>query len=303
MKEYKRGMKAGIVSGFISFIIGFFMQIPGLLMYYNDYYYDLNFEYFLPLMIFGSFIVAILMGIIGGLIIGLIYAYFYDRLPTKKSRGKALILSLIIWFIFAFIPYLIVETMEIVYVVYNATLFIAEFIQYCILGLLLGTFWDKFSKKRNSFEKSTLNQIKKQDLDSKSEFSKSPYNSSEQIVWSKEREKINEIRKELKQLKEKYPLLNDNNIDEALESLNIKHGEDILKYIKNKINEFEESKKDLSNLQQKIRRLTDRLADGELDSEAYKRASNDLEIQKSDLEEHLWKLRNELFNENYEKPF
>lgn len=296
-------MKAGIVSGFISFIIGFFMQIPGLLMYYNDYYYDLNFEYFLPLMIFGSFIVAILMGIIGGLIIGLIYAYFYDRLPTKKSRGKALILSLIIWFIFAFIPYLIVETMEIVYVVYNATLFIAEFIQYCILGLLLGTFWDKFSKKRNSFEKSTLNQIKKQDLDSKSEFSKSPYNSSEQIVWSKEREKINEIRKELKQLKEKYPLLNDNNIDEALESLNIKHGEDILKYIKNKINEFEESKKDLSNLQQKIRRLTDRLADGELDSEAYKRASNDLEIQKSDLEEHLWKLRNELFNENYEKPF
>jgi hypothetical protein len=53
----------------------------------------------------------------------------------------------------------------------------------------------------------------------------------------------------------------------------------------------------------KIRQLTDRLADGKIDSEAYKRASNDLEQQKSELEEKIWKLRNDLFKDDYEKPF
>ena len=53
----------------------------------------------------------------------------------------------------------------------------------------------------------------------------------------------------------------------------------------------------------KTTNLTSRVADGEVDSESYKRALDDLESQKKELEEKIWKIRNELYKDDYEKPF
>jgi len=60
---------------------------------------------------------------------------------------------------------------------------------------------------------------------------------------------------------------------------------------------------ELGDIRSKIMKLTDRIADGELDSETYKRALNDLEMQQRESEEDLWTLRSDLFKEEYEKPF
>jgi len=59
----------------------------------------------------------------------------------------------------------------------------------------------------------------------------------------------------------------------------------------------------LEKLNEKIEKLTEKFSKGEGDSDAFKIAHDDLEREKKEIEEELWKLRNKLFKEEYEKPF
>lgn len=89
-------------------------------------------------------------------------------------------------------------------------------------------------------------------------------------------------------------LIKRNMFDEAVRKFN------------NLMDDFDRFKKlqsELKEIKEKIKKLTGRIAVGELDSEAYKRALNDLEMQKKEIEEELWNLRNKLLKDEYEKPF
>lgn len=77
------------------------------------------------------------------------------------------------------------------------------------------------------------------------------------------------------------------------------------KILKNQTSEekYNSLKEDLKTVNDKIRTLTDRLTKDTISSDAYKTAIDNLEKEKKDIEEELWQLRNELFKDDYEKPF
>lgn len=129
----------------------------------------------------------------------------------------------------------------------------------------------------------------------------SPANEKDEgkVIGKKKRvilDKINELVCEETDIQVDYikQLLNKDQVDKA---------EKIINELENDYEEFEQNKKELGEIKNKTKRLTDRLADGEIDSESYKRASDDLEKQEKELEEKLWKLKNKLFKDEYEKPF
>jgi chromosome segregation ATPase len=92
-------------------------------------------------------------------------------------------------------------------------------------------------------------------------------------------------------------------IEKKLSNGETAEAERLLTKREQKFETFSKLSDELDSVKLKIRKLTDRVADGELDSEAYKRALDDFEAQKKEVEERLWKLRNELFKDDYEKPF
>lgn len=111
------------------------------------------------------------------------------------------------------------------------------------------------------------------------------------------------LKKKRDEIKKENPLLNLTDLNSSLEKNDYASAEKCINQLEHDLEEFKDKQKSLKEVSVKLRRLTDRLADGELDSESYKRAANDLEQHKKDLEEKLWKLRNKLFKDEYEKPF
>jgi hypothetical protein len=69
------------------------------------------------------------------------------------------------------------------------------------------------------------------------------------------------------------------------------------------IERFNSLKNELIIVNKKIDSLTDKLTKGEISSDAFTKANDNLERKRKEIEEKLWKLRNMLFKEEYEKPF
>lgn len=111
------------------------------------------------------------------------------------------------------------------------------------------------------------------------------------------------LKKKRDELKKKNPLLNLIELNLFLEKNDYASAEKCIDQLEYDLEKFKDKQESLKEVSVKLRRLTDRLADGELDSESYKRAANDLEQHKKNLEEKLWKFRNKLFKDEYEKPF
>jgi len=111
------------------------------------------------------------------------------------------------------------------------------------------------------------------------------------------------LKKKRDELKKENPLLNLTDLNSFLEKNDYESAEKCIDQLEKELDEFKDKQESLKKVSIKLRKLTDRLADGELDSESYKRAANDLEQHKKNLEEKLWKLRNKLFKDEYEKPF
>lgn len=89
-------------------------------------------------------------------------------------------------------------------------------------------------------------------------------------------------------------LIDNNQLDEAEKKL-----EETLIRFEN----YNKLRDELENINDNIGYLTKRFAENKLDSKSYNRALDELERKKKENEERMWKLRNELFKEDYEKPF
>lgn len=135
----------------------------------------------------------------------------------------------------------------------------------------------------------SIKKIKTKKTEGKEPSSKNP---KKQIIL----DKINNLENEEPNLQLDHikQLISLHKIDEAEEKLN----EFMLHY-----KEFNNLKTDLTDINDKLGSLTNKLADGDINSEAYTKASDTLEQKKKNVEEKMWKLRNTLFKDSYEKPF
>ena len=79
--------------------------------------------------------------------------------------------------------------------------------------------------------------------------------------------------------------------------------EELLNKREKKYEKFTKMKEELKDINMKIEALAKRLSNGELTNDAFTRARENLEREKKEIEENFWKLRNELFKDEYEKPF
>lgn len=151
MAEYKRGLKAGIVSGALfgiinaiiaAFIYWFLLEsIPGEI---SEGLKDVGI-YTITLLIPGK----IIFGIIGGAILGLIFAAFYNKLPGSKLIVNGMLIAIVYWAIFSvFVGYFSKEYYLSSYgITYIADVTVG-LIMYLFWGLLLVSFWIRFSNGR-----------------------------------------------------------------------------------------------------------------------------------------------------------
>lgn len=116
-----------------------------------------------------------------------------------------------------------------------------------------------------------------------------------------EQKRIKEILEKIKQLKQENieteeitRLLNEKKYEEAKKKIDV---------FESLIEKYNELKKRLGEINLKMSSLTDRVADGKLSSTAFEKAHEDLERNRKQIEEQIWSIRNELFKDEYEKPF
>ena len=166
MTEFKRGLKAGIVSGIIWGVIACTIGVLQAKIFLEEKMSGFGYE--MPLMaeqMFWQFVVMayplfIIGGIILGIIVGLIYAAVYNSLPSSKSIIKGIVLLLIFWLIFVGIGFFLtmigsgkgIEGIESSYIESMAI----NLIVLVIFGILLGLFWDKFGVIPKEIPKTTI---------------------------------------------------------------------------------------------------------------------------------------------------
>ena len=288
MPEYGKGIKAGILANIIISFIGLILPYPELYSSYAglsvETYYLFN----------NSLISSLISGIFSGIFIGLIYAYIHEKIHIKSSKIKGLILSTTLWFIFIFLT---------TYFIFNNFIYlILGLVQYSILGFLLGHFWDYFDKKPKRLN---IPKIVNSNQSSQNTYNKQNYKTQQndtpfinpQINYKED------LAKKIAELKQKNPSLNTEDIDSLYASGDYYEAEKLREKREESYNEFLSLEKESKEIQDKILLLSDRLARDDLESESFNRAYNDLESQKKDVEEKLWKIHNEIFHEEYEKTF
>jgi len=115
-----------------------------------------------------------------------------------------------------------------------------------------------------------------------------------------------EIIGKLDNLKNKYPFTTWEDIEKLVRNNNMElldKASELLSEREKQCEKFLRLQRDFEKVNEKIKKLTERFSKGEADSEAFKTARDDLEREKKEIEEQLWKLRSKLFKEDYEKPF
>lgn len=120
---------------------------------------------------------------------------------------------------------------------------------------------------------------------------------------SEKENKMQKIQSFLDKMIHKEPNVKVEDIKELIKENKIELAEEKLNELIDIYDEFEQLKKRIDGVKLKANKLTGRLANGEIDKESYNKARSDLEGQKKEIEEKLWKLRNKLFKDDYEKPF
>jgi hypothetical protein len=164
MTELGRGIKAGILAGLV---YGIFYALSGwvifpifasLLGFYTYRPVGYGAWYYVELRV--NPFAGIIIGPILGVILGLIYAFTYNRLPGRKiakwtvAQSKGVVLTLIVWVIILLISiptqlptslfFSEIEgalTLQIIMTAWAFFLFVP------LLGVQLGSFWDRFKPK------------------------------------------------------------------------------------------------------------------------------------------------------------
>jgi len=122
-KGVKAGIWAGIVNGIIFLL--FIYVILGIK------------ELPIGLLSFGYLIFDIIAFAFEGAILGLIYAVLDNFVSLKKSLGKAIILSMLLWFLVKFIPFRLI-------MMARPMILVETILRYLLMGILISKFWDYF---------------------------------------------------------------------------------------------------------------------------------------------------------------
>ncbi len=148
MAEFRRGALAGGVAGVI---YGIFFGVSGLAVMLafgvkleqliGPGIAELGTVALVPIFIISGIVVGVAVGVI----FGVAYAALYGRVPGDTSIRKGAVFSIIFWLtglVFSQNTFRILGEAAIV-----TTLVIQGLITALVWGALLGTFWDKFSRK------------------------------------------------------------------------------------------------------------------------------------------------------------
>jgi len=92
-------------------------------------------------------------------------------------------------------------------------------------------------------------------------------------------------------------------IKNSLSKGDIEGAEKLLEEKKGMYTRWLELRSSLKDVDDKTTKLSSKLAEGNLPADAYERARDDLEREKADIDEELWKIQQKIFREKYEKPF
>jgi len=118
--------------------------------------------------------------------------------------------------------------------------------------------------------------------------------------------KFREIEKRINLLKDKQPSIIASDIRmmiKDLDEISLNKAEKLLDEREKQYEKFIELQNRTRETEKRIKTLTMQLTDKEITSDAFTKARDDLEREKKEIEEELWKLRSKLFEEEYEKPF
>jgi hypothetical protein len=289
MAEYKRGIKAGVSSQIIANILGSIVLTP--IVYYFSYSGVLIMDMYSSTyggFLYSSFVYAILVGIFYGVIYGLIYAAYYSKLFGDTSIKKGLFLSFCGWILFGLLYGLILLS----FASYFLLSVITSLIQHMLFGALLGFFWDKFKGKPVLLTTKSFEQYS--DEITKPAEPKKPQYTKETLTEG------------LHKFIEKYPSLKIYDTEQMIQEntyYSLQRARSSLYKMADKLKSYEELLSTYEANRKQRYHLTERLADVKIDGDTFHLAMSNLETAQKEIEEKLWSLRNELFKEDYEKPF
>lgn len=275
---YLKSIKIGIVAFALTY----------LLRLVNSFIYSFNFNSFFNII---ELLMLAYSGIIYGVVFGILYVKYYDKLYGNNNIIKAVELILLIWFFAGYIPVFVFDFPYYIYRFEIIPYLHSSFLLYINTAMIFGLLWP-----RNHIMKKNENK----NIQKGKSFTSYPIN--------KEKIKTDHLELRLRKLINKDSSLILDDVEKLLNKgfftkESLKEAENLLNEKEKNYDSYTKLKKEFYNLKNKMILLTDRVAEGEVDSESYKRAADDLDSQMKVLEEKLWKLRNKLFKDDYEKPF
>jgi hypothetical protein len=122
----ERGVKAGVLGGLIN----------GLL-FLSIYLFVGVKELPIGIFSFSDTLIFVIMHILESAVFGVAFSLFYNFIPAKKGFYKAILLSVIFWFLLKLIPSFSLLTT-------NYLVFIETLARYLLMGSLVYIFWDTF---------------------------------------------------------------------------------------------------------------------------------------------------------------
>jgi len=145
MAEFRRGAKAGAVSGIIYGPISWLFANIGLNLPYGTMG---NWVATMDLSYLTCIISNIIVGALGGLIFGLFFAVLFDKLPGKTSDIKAFMISILFWITF----HLVIPVLNTLrgygfesfyWDPFDSSMVVIGMGASILWGWLLGSFWDR----------------------------------------------------------------------------------------------------------------------------------------------------------------
>lgn len=143
--------------------------------------------------------------------------------------------------------------------------------------------------------------IKKDKMSKNHSFNDEDYDENQDYIDTDQR--IKNLNRNLNNFIQNKQDIHISDIKKLIKEKRILEAENLLNVRKDTYYNYIKNKKNQQNIQQKIQSLTEKISGGEISSKAFERAREDLDKEMKENEEKIWKLKNKLFKDEYEKPF
>jgi hypothetical protein len=124
----ERGVKAGVLGGLVN---GFF--------FLSIYLFAGVKEFPIGIFSFSEALLFIITHIAESAAFGLVFSVFYNFIPFKKGFHKAIMLSLVFWFLLKLVPFFSLLTTDFLILIETA-------VRYLLMGILVYIFWNMFKE-------------------------------------------------------------------------------------------------------------------------------------------------------------